>query len=152
VPPLRDRLDDVPMLAQHFLDALNTREGGARRFVPSALDKLSNYAWPGNVRELRNVVQRAYIMADGDSITATCIPFDDVPVRTDQSITVSVGTTVEEMERQLILATLQSVHGHKERAAELLGISAKTLYNRLRDYGSESSEGARQPASADSPR
>ena len=141
VPPLRDRLEDVELLAQHFLDALNAREGGARKFARSAIDKLSQYDWPGNVRELRNVVQRAYIMADGDSITAACIPFD-APVRVSQSVTVQVGTTVEEMERQLILATLESVKGHKEKAAEMLGISAKTLYNRLREYGGEAGEPA----------
>ncbi|MBC7781651.1 MAG: sigma-54-dependent Fis family transcriptional regulator [Proteobacteria bacterium] len=139
VPPLRDRLEDVPLLAQHFLDALNSREKGARKFAASALDKLGQYSWPGNVRELRNVVQRAYIMADGQSITAECIPFD-APQRSGQSITIAVGTTVEQMERQLILATLDSVKGHKERAAELLGISPKTLYNRLRDYGRDASE------------
>ena len=78
-------------------------------------------------------------MADGESITASCIPFD-VPVRAERSITVTVGTTIEEVERQLILATLDAVKGHKEKAAELLGISPKTLYNRLREYGSEGSE------------
>ena len=140
VPPLRDRLEDVALLAQHFLEALNTREGGARTLAASALEKLAHYSWPGNVRELRNVVQRACIMADGDTITADCIPFD-APPRPGQSITVHVGTTaVEQMERQLILATLDLVKGHKERAAELLGISQKTLYNRLREYGRESAE------------
>ncbi len=139
VPPLRDRLDDVELIAQHFLDALNAREGVTRKLSPSAIEKLEHYSWPGNVRELRNVVQRACIMADGESITASCIPFD-VPVRAERSITVTVGTTIEEVERQLILATLDAVKGHKEKAAELLGISPKTLYNRLREYGSEGSE------------
>ena len=143
VPPLRDRLEDVELIALHFLDALNAREGGSRKLATCAIEKLAQYAWPGNVRELRNVVQRAYIMADGESITAACIPFD-APVRISQSVTVPVGTTVAEMERQLILATLDSVKGHKEKAAELLGISAKTLYNRLREYGREVAEAPTQ--------
>jgi two-component system, NtrC family, response regulator AtoC len=143
VPPLRDRLEDVELIALHFLDALNAREGGSRKLATCAIERLAQYAWPGNVRELRNVVQRAYIMADGESITAACIPFD-APVRSSQSVTVPVGTTVAEMERQLILATLDSVKGHKEKAAELLGISAKTLYNRLREYGREVSEAPTQ--------
>jgi len=138
VPPLRDRCADVPLLAQHFLDKLNLREGEARSFALGALDKLERHAWPGNVRELRNVVQRAFIMADGDSITAACIPFDSALVAASEPlVTVQVGTTVEQMERQLILATLDSVKGHKGRAAELLGVSQNTLYNRLRDYGRE---------------
>ncbi|MEI6319183.1 MAG: sigma-54 dependent transcriptional regulator [Pseudomonadota bacterium] len=143
VPPLRDRLEDVELIALHFLDALNAREGGSRKLATCAIEKLAQYAWPGNVRELRNVVQRAYIMADGESITAACIPFD-APARISQSVTVPVGTTVAEMERQLILATLDSVKGHKEKAAELLGISAKTLYNRLREYGREVAEAPTQ--------
>jgi len=143
VPPLRDRLEDVELIALHFLDALNAREGGSRKLATCAIERLAQYAWPGNVRELRNVVQRAYIMADGESITAACIPFD-APVRSSQSVTVPVGTTVAEMERQLILVTLDSVKGHKEKAAELLGISAKTLYNRLREYGREVSEAPTQ--------
>ena len=143
VPPLRDRLEDVELIALHFLDALNAREGGSRKLATCAIERLAQYAWPGNVRELRNVVQRAYIMADGESITAACIPFD-APVRISQSVTVPVGTTVAEMERQLILATLDSVKGHKEKAAELLGISAKTLYNRLREYGREVAEAPTQ--------
>ena len=143
VPPLRDRLEDVELIALHFLDALNAREGGSRKLATCAIERLAQYGWPGNVRELRNVVQRAYIMADGESITAACIPFD-APVRISQSVTVPVGTTVAEMERQLILATLDSVKGHKEKAAELLGISAKTLYNRLREYGREVAEAPTQ--------
>lgn len=143
VPPLRDRLEDVELIALHFLDALNAREGGSLKLATCAIERLAQYAWPGNVRELRNVVQRAYIMADGESITAACIPFD-APVRSSQSVTVPVGSTVAEMERQLILATLDSVKGHKEKAAELLGISAKTLYNRLREYGREVSEAPTQ--------
>jgi len=143
VPPLRERLDDVPLLAQHFLDLLNEREEASKTFDASALARLCTHPWRGNVRELRNVVQRAFIMAEGQVISAACIPFDppgQAPAATGQSITVEVGCSLQDMERQLILATLEAMNGHKERAAAILGISHKTLYNRLREYGRDAVE------------
>ena len=143
VPPLRERLEDVPLLAQHFLDLLNEREQASKTFDASGFARLCTHPWRGNVRELRNVVQRAFIMAEGKVISEACIPFDppgQAPAATGQSITVQVGCSLQDMERQLILATLEAMNGHKERAASILGISHKTLYNRLREYGRDPAE------------
>ncbi len=148
VPPLRDRLSDIELLAPHFLKALNEREKTDRVFDPRAIARLQDYDWPGNVRELRNVVQRAYIMSEGATIGPEAMPFDSLTPRAERAapsapanggtITINLGSSVADVERQLILATLSYVGGQKDRAAEVLGISAKTLYNRLREYGASS--------------
>jgi two-component system response regulator AtoC len=146
VPPLRERLDDVPLLARHFLDVVGQREGAAKRFSPAAIARLSTYPWPGNVRELRNVVQRAYVMEARDVITDEWLPATSPALReapfaaaaphgAAASITIALGTSLPEAERQLILATLHHFKHHKERTAAALGVSLKTLYNRLKDYG-----------------
>ncbi len=138
VPPLRDRSEDIELLANRFLDELKIGEGRQARFTPAALDELRDYAWPGNVRQLRNLVQRAAIMADGPLIDVDDLLFDsaEVPAAAGRSdwVSVPIGTSIAEMERRLILATLEHHGGRRERVAELLGISAKTLYNRLREY------------------
>lgn len=139
MPPLRDRGDDVALLAQYFLNKLNQEENTQKRFSPITLALLNAYNWPGNVRELKNVVHRVYIMAD-DLIDNDCLPpgFGTPKTTTHGSnLQLRVGTTVEDMERQLIYATLEQYGGHKERTAEVLGLSSKTLYNRLRQYESE---------------
>ncbi len=143
-PTLRERPDDVEPLCTHFLDELNREGQTSRTLTPGAIARLNAHAWPGNVRELRNVLQRAYIMAESDEIGAETLRFDDEPARpatvqpggaADGAMTVSVGTSIAEVERSLILATLERVDGDKRQAAEMLGISLKTLYNRLREYG-----------------
>ena len=144
VPPLRQRLDDVPLLARHFLAAVGQREGMAKRFSPAAIARLSTYPWPGNVRELRNVVQRAYVMEPRDVVTDEWLPTNGTPPDSlpavaaggdAASITLPLGISLPEAERQFILATLRHFKNHKERTAAALGISLKTLYNRLKDYG-----------------
>ncbi len=157
VPPLRERLEDVASLAEHFLQSINEREQTRRVFTPDALLCLLGYHWPGNVRELRNVVQRSYIMAESDSIDADCIPFDESKPQVTlavnaASVTVPIGISIAEMERELILGTVNAFGGQKEKAAETLGISLKTLYNRLRDYDrgevpSSSDDGELPPSS-----
>jgi DNA-binding NtrC family response regulator len=212
LPPLRARREDIPLIAQHFLSALNAREGSRKRFTDAALAGLQACAWPGNVRELRNAVHRGFILAEGDLIDADCVPLDaqarasmpdalpvdDLPadavpadaVRTDArrsddgsiadaggethaeraepprrpreigqtgqigpheqigrsaqiaqpreatttGLDVAIGMTLAEVERRLILATLEHCGGHRERAAVMLGISARTLYNRMKQY------------------
>jgi len=144
LPPLQDRLDDIPLLAEHFLLDICRREGQNKRFSPQALEKMRSYRWPGNVRELRNVVQRVYLMEEGHEITDEWLQFE-VPARapaTDSaSISVRVGTPLAEVERTLILATLQRFGNHKEKTAAALGVSLKTLYNRLKEYAQESPDG-----------
>ncbi len=149
LPPLRERLEDVDLLAMHFLEALNASEGVSRRFSPNALAQLKQYHWPGNVRELRNVVQRAAIMADGSLIDyvplgdeATPPPTPEPKARAEGPVlTIRIGSSIADVEKQLIFATLDHCGGVKERTADVLGISLKTLYNRLREYGQPATGG-----------
>jgi DNA-binding NtrC family response regulator len=163
LPPLRDRAEDVPLLAQHFLSAICEREGTNKTVTPVALQRLQAYRWPGNVRELRNVVQRAYVMASGNSINEEWLPDDPngpssayattlrppakggaapaprahAPATSSPSITIPIGTSMADAERQLILATLEHFNQQKERTAAALGVSLKTLYNRLKEYAAD---------------
>jgi DNA-binding NtrC family response regulator len=136
VPPLRERPDDVAPLASLFLARLNERYGGKKAFTSAAIEQLSRFPWPGNIRELRNVVGRAYIMARGDTISdplsdfRITAPLDETP----SSITVAVGMTFDEIERRMLMKTLDFFGDDKTRAARALGISVKTIYNRLAKY------------------
>ena len=173
LPPLRDRLSDVPLLAQHFLDGIVAQEGHKKQFSPKALDRLGCYHWPGNVRELRNVVQRAYVMAAGEVIDDEWLPQAQAgapapasaaprpapapapaPVADEPSpratvaaaagdtLTLPIGISMAQAERLLIEATLRHHKYQKERTAAVLGISLKTLYNRLKEYAAEAGERA----------
>ncbi|PPE69771.1 sigma-54-dependent Fis family transcriptional regulator [Caldimonas thermodepolymerans] len=139
LPPLRDRPEDVSLLAEHFLQDICKREGENKRFAPQALEKMRSYRWPGNVRELRNVVQRAYVMEEGHVIGDEWLVFDTPAVQEQRGpyLTVRVGTPLADVERSLILATLQHFGGHKEKTAAALGVSLKTLYNRLKEYSQD---------------
>ncbi len=134
MPPLRDRGDDVDLLAQYFLSELNQHEGTAKTLSEEAMERFREHSWPGNVRELKNVVHRAYIMADGE-ITPRCLPHelggDSGGAR---SLHFQVGASIADVEKRLILATLELHGGNKRKAAEVLGVSLKTLYNRLNTY------------------
>src|SRR5258706_527717 len=149
LPPLRERDADVKLIAEEFLKDLNQKEGTGKAFAADAHALLADWHWPGNVRELRNVVQRGYIMAD-DSINAGCLPLETGKTRQAASggpfLQIRVGSTVAEVERILTLATLQQCGGVKEKAAQTLGVSLKTLYNRLREYDSR---GDASPADPD---
>jgi len=144
LPPLRDRMEDVELLARHFLKEINTQEARTKRLGADALLRLESAAWSGNVRELRNVLQRAWILAD-DVITADDVrlfgtegPVLATPVRDGEApdvVEIPVGTTVAEAERRLVLATLARCGGNKRVTAEMLGISVRTLYSRLQSYG-----------------
>jgi DNA-binding NtrC family response regulator len=139
VPPLRDRAGDIALLANYFLTDLNRRHGAAKSFNPDVLAALEACSWPGNVRELRNAVQRAFILADeeiGETYLLN-IPAPPTPDARDDGLNLAVGTTIEDAERRLILATLAHYQGDKPRTAEALGISLKTLYNRFKQYGTE---------------
>ena len=134
LPPLREREDDVLLLAEAFLDELNKQSGGEpKAFTRAALDRLKAHTWPGNVRELRNVVQRAFILAPND-IGVDSLPLGVVEERLGTTLAIRVGTPIDEAERRLILATLEHCAGDKKKAAEILKISLKTLYNRLNVY------------------
>jgi two-component system response regulator AtoC len=159
LPPLRDRLSDVPLLAQHFLTAIAAQEGQPKQFTPAALQQLQRHGWPGNVRELRNAVQRAYVMATGSVIDERWLPLGGgdapapppapaassagTPAGADTpSITLPIGISMVQAERALILATLERFEHHKERTAATLGISLKTLYNRLKEYQADDAPGS----------
>jgi DNA-binding NtrC family response regulator len=160
LPPLRDRVVDVPLLAEHFLSAIGQQEGRLKRFAPQALRQFAEHRWPGNVRELRNAVQRAYVMSTTDVIddawlpdapappqppaaapapTAEPAPRAAAPMADDEVVVLPVGTSMAEAEKALIFATLRHFNHHKERTAAALGISLKTLYNRLKEYAAKDS-------------
>jgi DNA-binding NtrC family response regulator len=193
VPPLRERLDDILLLASYFLELLNEKEGkNITSFEPEVLEALQHHTWPGNVRELRNIINRAYILASSQTITVGCLPDPlkpqdatklrpkvlEIPIgltleeiqqrvveatleyvagdttKADEllgtpvqfltlgrsagaestTVSVRVGTSIEEVEKLLIAKTLELNQGNKPKTAESLGISLKTLYNKLERY------------------
>jgi two-component system, NtrC family, response regulator AtoC len=140
MPALRDRGADIELLAQYFLDAFNKEEGTHKRFAPDALNRLYDHSWPGNVRELKNCVHRAFIMSD--EVIGALRP-EELPgaaVEEDSALlTVRVGTPLDDIERRVTMATLAQCGNVKRRAAEILGISVKTLYNRLEAYAASDS-------------
>jgi transcriptional regulator with PAS, ATPase and Fis domain len=137
VPPLRERLEDLPLLCQHFIREFDRKHGteveGLRE---SALAALQGYRWPGNVRELRNVMERAVIVARSRWIEPSHLPaYLRAAERTeDPVVVVPVGTPAAEAERQLILRTLEHVGNNKAEAARRLGLDVKTIRNKLRAF------------------
>jgi DNA-binding NtrC family response regulator len=134
LPPLRDRKDDLPMLIQAFIKEFNTRNGrSVAGLSDRAMQTLERYDWPGNVRELRNVMERATIVAKGAVIEVADLPAmtSTSPAVSSPAVGLAPGTTVDQAEQQLIEVTLQHTGGNKTRAAEMLGISLKTLHNKL---------------------
>ena len=135
LPPLRSRGNDVELLAEHFLAELNAQAGTQKRLTALARMTLRQHSWPGNVRELRNCVERAFILADHSLELAPLIQHGAArdagqPDRLD----IRVGTPIHDVERSLIEATLDYFQGNKRRAADALGCSLKTLYNKLNGY------------------
>ena len=134
LPPLRDRKDDLPLLVQAFIAEFNARNAKAVAApTQEAMRVLEAYHWPGNVRELRNVIERATILADGRFIEPRHLPPNLTPAAApaQPALSIAPGTTVEEAERRLIEMTLEHTRDNKTRAAEILGISLKTLHNKL---------------------
>ena len=143
LPPLRERREDIALLADHFLAEICKEEGKEKRLSKGAYERMNDYDWPGNVRELRNVVQRAYVMASGATISDEWLELQagrSSPATTDSMLSIRIGTTLADVERELIFATLEHFEGHKERTAAALGVSLKTLYNRLKEYGGEGNQ------------
>jgi len=147
LPPLRQREGDVPILTEALLRDMNRKHGcKVTEASRETLDMLQRYQWPGNVRELRNVIERAVIIAGEGAITPAHLPRDlslatGAKVAIEQNepdaVRLQVGTTVAEAEKALIMVTLQHTKNNKTRAAEILGISLKTLFNKLKEYGQE---------------
>lgn len=132
LPHLRDRKEDVELLAEHFLAQFNKEHGTRKDFSRTAIQRLRAHTWPGSVRELKNVVHRAFIMAD-DEITLDSLPLG-TPEASGSSLHIKVGTSIAEVERRLIMATLEQCGGDKKQTAQILGVSVKTLYNRLNEF------------------
>ncbi len=162
LPPLRERASDIHLLAEHFLAELNRQSDGApRQFSAAAVDALGSHSWPGNVRELKNLVERSFILSDG-LIEPEHLPFGEeglaaapapaspsalapAPARPGEPVghapggntthlPIQTGMSIADAEKVLIVATLEACEGNKEQAAGALGISLKTLYNRLNQY------------------
>jgi DNA-binding NtrC family response regulator len=135
LPPLRERKEDLPLLVQSFISEFNGRNQKSIAGVDhQAMRMLEQYAWPGNVRELRNVIERATILATSQFIEPRHLPptLSNEPLPQHQpQLALAPGTTVEEAERRLIMMTLEHTRDNKTRAAEILGISLKTLHNKL---------------------
>jgi DNA-binding NtrC family response regulator len=149
MPPLREHKEDVPDLVQTLLAEMSAKHGRKVAAVSEAvLNLFRNYSWPGNVRELRNTLERAVIVCDSAVVETKHLPpgFGQSTVRPSvedpDAIRLGVGTTVEEAEKMLIVKTLQATSNNKTRAAEILGISLKTLHNKLKEYGNEAAEAA----------
>ncbi len=140
LPPLREHKDDLPVLVEHLLADISTKHGKKISGVGAdVMDLFRSYPWPGNVRELRNVLERAAIASDRGTIGRQHLPsdFGHAPAVASGSLNgvrFPIGTTVDQVERELILQTLNGTGQNKTRAAELLGISLKTLHNKLKEY------------------
>ncbi|MBU0989255.1 MAG: two-component system response regulator, partial [Proteobacteria bacterium] len=141
VPALRERSEDIPLLAGHFLTMFAEKNHkGLKGFSPQAMDRLLRYHWPGNVRELMNAVERAVVLSRYEYIDEEDLPFAikdglagdtaSFPPRIAES-----GLLLEDMERETILKTLESTAGNKSEAARRLGITRKTLHKKLKKYG-----------------
>ena len=130
VPPLRDRNDDIDGLAIHFLAHRNAEESSAKEITKEALERIKEYHWPGNVRELLHTIERAYILADDVvGIEHLILEGSSAGLETD------IGNdSLEDIEKKVILQTLSELDGNKSETAEKLGISVKTLYNKLKKY------------------
>ena len=145
LPPLRDRKDDIPLLARTFIEEFNRQDNRqVRGLAPDTEKDLERYTWRGNVRELRNVIQRAVVLSGTGLIASEHLP-DNVLRGTVPATGASAGsvTPIREMERDLILRALDETNQDKRKAAQLLGISLKTLYNKLAKYGIQAVKSAR---------
>jgi DNA-binding NtrC family response regulator len=138
LPPLRSRGNDVELLAGHFLDELNAQAGTHKQLTAHSRMTLKQHSWPGNVRELRNCIERAFILGDQTLELAPLIQSSAsnraAGADDRERLEIRVGSRIHDMERSLIEATLDYFQGNKRRAADALGCSLKTLYNKLNGY------------------
>ncbi|MBV2129124.1 sigma-54-dependent transcriptional regulator [Arsukibacterium indicum] len=137
IPPLRERAADIPLLAKAFLNQLNEDSGTSYQLTSTQLQRLASFDWPGNVRELRHTIHRAHIMSDPakkevELPASFASPFS---IAQKEHTGLAAGKTIDEVEKELIYLTLKKVSGNKAMAADMLGVSVKTLYNRLSAYG-----------------
>jgi transcriptional regulator with PAS, ATPase and Fis domain len=133
ISPLRERLEDIPLLAREFLRIFNERNNKKiKGFTPACMDYLTRFSWPGNVRELKNVIERAVILCATDWIDLPHLPERILHQEQFQQVcTITIGTPLDKVEKTVIQKTLQMTQNNKTRAAQILGISLKSLYNKL---------------------
>ena len=137
LPPLRDRKEDIPLLAQHFIGEFNKKHNvNVEALRDDALEMLMTYSWPGNVREFRNVIERALILARGEWIETPHLPpyLRNPSAESSTKIVLPLGITAAEAERELILKTLEKTGHNKAEAARRLGLDVKTIRNKLKTY------------------
>lgn len=142
VPPLRERQNDIHVFASHFLELANEElSKSVQNFSQDVIDLLHVYSWPGNIREMKNIIKRAVLLATDEQITIDCLPAEMVTALSDTDVSFPVTTDLkviaEQNERTVIISTLEKVHYNKSKAARMLNIDRKTLYNKLRQYGIE---------------
>jgi transcriptional regulator with PAS, ATPase and Fis domain len=132
--PLRERKDDISLLAEHFMNQFCQENSRSPvKMDPATLALLKKYSWPGNIRELGNIIERTCLMCQGDTLLPSHLFFDDEPLSSGKNEATLTGT-ISEMEKELILQTLEEFSGNKTKAAESLGISIRTLRNKLNEY------------------
>ncbi|MDD2395198.1 MAG: sigma-54 dependent transcriptional regulator, partial [Sphaerochaeta sp.] len=135
VPPLRERKDDIPLLMTSFLQQFSSENGrNIEAFSNQAKRALLGYEWPGNIRELRNCIESAVVLARTSIIEVEDLPVHIGKAQNASSVSLEVGITLAEAEKQLIISTLASCAGNKTKAAEVLGIGRKTLHRKLQEY------------------
>jgi DNA-binding NtrC family response regulator len=146
IPPLRERRDDIQLLVRHFCEKFGQMNGRQAEVSAAAMDRLLRHSWPGNIRELENTIERAVLMGTGTEIAPQDLIMgcEQVTAGSAQSAHVCAGVTVRDMERKLIMTTLQAVNESRSQAAEMLGISIRTLRNKLKEYREANDEGCRR--------
>jgi DNA-binding NtrC family response regulator len=148
LPPLRERRDDIPLLARHFLRRAN-HPGGEKRLAPEALDLLKSYAWPGNIRELQNMIESAVIIAEGAEVQARDLPVVVRGQDPQRGLDLSENMSLEDLERRYIGLLLERLGGHRAKVAKVLQISERNLYRKLRAYHlADASVGGRRRTAA----
>jgi DNA-binding NtrC family response regulator len=150
IPPLRERIEDIPLLVQHFIEKYTRLTGKqVQGIAPAALDRILACQWPGNVRELENAIERAVVLATGDLIAEADIAAPAPTMEPQKTpIPFRVGQSLADLEREAVLRTLQAVGGDKDAAAKILGIGVATLYRRLKEIEEGSDQPEEAPAQA----
>jgi two-component system response regulator HydG len=143
LPPLRERKEDIPLLAEHFFQIYQEKnKKSVKGFLPKTIDTLMRYDWPGNIRELENVIERAILLCRSEYISPKDLPppLQGEEVGEQPIISIPPGMTLEQVEREAIIQTLEETGGNRTQTAQILGISRKTLQNKLKEYGLEEKE------------
>jgi two-component system response regulator HydG len=147
LPPLRERKEDIPLLADHFFKLYQEKnKKSVKGFLPKTIDTLMRYDWPGNIRELENVMERAILMCRSEYLSPQDLPppFQEEQIGEQPIVSIPPGMTLETLEKEAIIQTLEETGGNRTQTAQILGISRKTLQNKLKEYGLEEKEFAQK--------